>query len=446
MNKEGVSKNIKVFLSFFVPISLFYSLLLLAFWPGIVTYDSANQWGQAINASYTNAHPFIYSLLMSFSNFVTGTPVLVTLLQVCFIAFFFSSVFAYFYQRGISVKILFVLTILLVVWPVFLIYNVSLWKDIFYSLSVVVLSFFVYLGITKKENYTPFIIFLSVLCATLRHNGIIYLLLPAIIFFITNRKEEKKLGLILSGTFLLYVLVSYGLAGLLRVTPAGPMTESIRVKIVAAIYQKRTPRLNNEQRIFFESILDEKVWKEKYDCAYVDDLYSNYFLKSSFISNGFSREKKQDWHKNVSSAAINNLDAIIWDKACFSKYMLGFGKYSNPFVAENYADERYPELKNRTKLLFLKSFIQEYANFSSNNYFSFVLFWAPWPILFIFLGVLYFTIKRKLWGTTGYIILVLANTVFILIISPVAEIRYLYPSTMGIILLPLLYLDEKSKQ
>ena len=58
-----IKKRIVKLLPFFIPIFIF-SIALLAFYPGIMSYDSHVQWGQVQSGAITDGHPFLTTFVM----------------------------------------------------------------------------------------------------------------------------------------------------------------------------------------------------------------------------------------------------------------------------------------------------------------------------------------------------------------------------------------------
>jgi hypothetical protein len=61
-------------------------LSLLAHWPGLMTYDSVDQWQQVVTASYSDRHPVVDTLARSVFIRAFQTPAAVALAQIVLIA------------------------------------------------------------------------------------------------------------------------------------------------------------------------------------------------------------------------------------------------------------------------------------------------------------------------------------------------------------------------
>jgi hypothetical protein len=278
--RESFVKD-KFFWSFFSCLFLVQLVWLLAFWPGLATYDTLSQWQQAITGSYNNAHPFFFTLLMRLSNFLVGSPWLIAFLQITFFSFLISWILASLKRRGVSKGYIFLALFLYAFWPQFGIFNVTLWKDIFYTLSALWVSFLVYLSLEDKslKNYRYLILLGSILPVLFRHNGIIFLVTPYLLLLLFLKTERALVLKLFVAAIVIYFAFAFGVSSILNVRKAPLVSEAFRIKVVASIYHQENPNLTDSGKNIFNKLITEKDWKANYDCAYVDNLYLNYFLK-----------------------------------------------------------------------------------------------------------------------------------------------------------------------
>ncbi len=69
-------------LRFALPCAAVWSLYLLAFWPGIMSQDSVDQWHQLLQGRYEDAHPAFHTLTVWLITRVWLSPAAVALVQI----------------------------------------------------------------------------------------------------------------------------------------------------------------------------------------------------------------------------------------------------------------------------------------------------------------------------------------------------------------------------
>lgn len=160
-------------------------LYLAADWPGSMSPDSVFSHKETKLLKFTNHHPYSYSLLMLGLQNIFDAPVATVFFQLVLFHLLCASFFYFLYKWGVKLYLLlpFYLLVPLSV-PVNLL-NITVWKDVPYSLAVLFWAFFLaYLACQrwyKQKTYSADLattVLLSVLflmLCSLRHNGLVYL-------------------------------------------------------------------------------------------------------------------------------------------------------------------------------------------------------------------------------------------------------------------------------
>jgi hypothetical protein len=175
MRKEKFYINSFFWMSFGAILSV-KIVWLLAFWPGIATYDTLNQWNQAITGQYNNAHPFFYTFLLQISRYLTNSIWVVAVGQIVAFSFLGAWILYRGKKESLNNFLIYGGLIFYTFWPEFSIFSVTIWKDIFYSISALWISTLIYFSI-KEGNFRKYqypIIMASALPALFRHNGVIF--------------------------------------------------------------------------------------------------------------------------------------------------------------------------------------------------------------------------------------------------------------------------------
>lgn len=439
-------------LALFLAFSAWYGLWWLAFYPGPMTGDSLDQWRQVVTGYYIDAHPFTSTLFLGIFRWLHDTPAWTGLIQVLAMAGLLATSLSYLRHKGVPKKGIAIATGFFVLWPAYSIYTVTIWKDIIFSLAIVAASFVCFRLIAEHKPTYKWHIFagLSVLAATIalwRVNGIIYLILPFVLVWIFNRNLLKPIAISGIAAIVIYAFMHLCVAGWLNVKPAPIMSEWLRMKVVASIYQKDHPRLSKHERKIFTTLMPESAWKKAYRCNHTDTTFATFYTYDPI---GYEDHVSTDhtfnkaWERAVITASAHNLDALVKDRLCLSVTLLGSSpsliKYA--FDVPQRAD--MPPIKQHAMLHTtpLRTGAVAYLGWTAQGYRSFV-FWMALPMFVLMLVYLALAVRLRLWGTAVYAALGLANPLFLIAIGSVSEFRYIYSLILGAPLIPLIYIAER---
>ncbi len=124
----------------------------LAFFPGVMSYDSVSQWDQFSRLSINNLHPATTTIVMWLLTRLWYSPAIVSLFQVVFASlvtgYGLSSIYN---QAKLPAWLLVLLAVLVSANPLVGIINVTLWKDVIYGLLVLLLTIFMF-NIVKSDG------------------------------------------------------------------------------------------------------------------------------------------------------------------------------------------------------------------------------------------------------------------------------------------------------
>lgn len=442
----------------------YYLVWWLAFYPGTMSPDSISHWLEAESFHFTNASPYLYSLIMSGLRLVWDSPSVMGLLQILFLVIVVATTLNHLYKRGIKLVYIASVVVLFVILPQFGIYNVTIWKDVLYSYVALGFMLGFYFLIVEKQENDKLLIITAVLMAfipLLRFNGVIFFALAPLLLLITNTLTLKKTLIFTSIAAGVYIFFAMILLNLLSVTQMPLMKEGIYVKVVGAIYHMENPNLTSEQRKIFSNIMPESDWKKYYTCVSVDYLYYKGLVEGKRVSMTDEIDKNPEvvkaWHGAVISAAIKNPGAVLYDKACLGSYILGIKSTLYKYEIYLYSpDANAPIVVEDSKLpIVRKEFIQYLRLTSANSsegadmrktqteqFINYVLWSAMIPIsIFVAFGLM--SLKMKHWATFCYTLLMGANIIFVIMIVPAASFRYIFAIYPTVIFLPLLYNYEK---
>lgn len=190
-------------LIFAIPLTIFI-IALMAFWPGLYTSDSYDQYNQAQTGIVYSAHPVFHTFTTWLVNRVHHSRAMLPLLHIFIFSLLWASINKYIrrlYKNGRKVfYIQVVFTIVVCVLPVVYTYAISAWKDVLYSYCLLALGFLLFVGSNRKFDYllpqTALISLLLVLASVYRYNGIVpaaAILTVLLMGMIKNKVAIKKM-------------------------------------------------------------------------------------------------------------------------------------------------------------------------------------------------------------------------------------------------------------
>lgn len=314
---------------------------LITNYPGVMTVDSLNQYGQIIGElPMSNHHPWTHTQLirlfyetgMLFTDDAIFGLGLYTLFQMLVMA----SIFAYLMDtlRLLHVKqnICFLILAFYALLPYNGIYMVTMWKDILFSGMTLLFStvLFRFLMHSLHTSFpvtfrTKLVYIISGICMCLfRSNGFYAFLLTLPLLFFCFRKEWK-LQLLLNALILLTVLTVKGPVLSSQNVASGDFVESlsIPIQLTARVYADEEP----------VSEADNEMWNRIMDTSKIPETYQ------SFCS---------DHMKNL--IRQGNQDYLVTHKTDYLKLWLRFGLEHPGAYLRGYIDATkgywYPDIPN----------------------------------------------------------------------------------------------------
>ena len=268
---SAISKEV---LTYATPLLLTGGFAFVAFYPGLMTVDSMDQWQQGSTGAYSDAHPLLYALLVRGLRYVIDSPALVAALQLLALALLCGWLIAL-TRRAVQAPrpMAFVGACLIALNPMVVVTSITLWKDVPYTISVVALTGFligaVLVGRPRLSGTLSVLglALAAIACVTLRHNGppVAVAVLALLFLLLPGRRKA--------------VLFAVGLALLALVAIKGPLSQLVGAKRVNATYvlyshhvaahlaNGSTPS-DPEDRQWLEQLNSGQPWP--YNCAIVN--------------------------------------------------------------------------------------------------------------------------------------------------------------------------------
>ncbi len=146
-------KNNYYFWVFFLISTFVFFLWWAAFFPALMSTDSIGQWIQTMDLNkLSDWHPYLSTLYFYFLKLIYNSPATVSLFQIIWTAALFSYIFNFFIKVGLKKIYIYVLFIFFVTSIPIGLFNISLWKDVPFSLCLIGFLFFLCKAIYEKKS------------------------------------------------------------------------------------------------------------------------------------------------------------------------------------------------------------------------------------------------------------------------------------------------------
>ncbi len=194
----AVKKHRKGFwVKYSIPMIFTFSLMLMIYYPGIMSGDSLVQWTQAHEFQFSNNHPAFHSLMIWLITRIWDSPAAIVFSQFLFFSIVVSWGIGNLERRGMPPAIGWLTSILFAASPVNWLMVITLWKDIPYSVSLLwltIILFEIYSTDGKwleSYKYSALLFVCLLLVSLFRHNGLLILILILILLFPLFWKQWK---------------------------------------------------------------------------------------------------------------------------------------------------------------------------------------------------------------------------------------------------------------
>lgn len=436
------------FLYSFIFLSICYGIYLIAYYPGIINYDNANQIKQVFgihtkyldavvpisSSTLTNFHPIIHTLLLggvvkfglNLGNFNFGL-FIYTLFQMLIVILIYCYVISYSIKNKCNNLISFITLLFIGIVPLFGFYSITAVKDTLYSVFLLLFSLKIY-DFLKKDNFKVsdyvFLFIVSILVCLLRNNGF-FVVIFTLVFLIFGSKIKGMLSI------LLMVFLSYFAFNNVLLPMAGISGTSIREALSIPFQQtarlatfKNYPFTKKEEKII-SKILDYENLSKDYNEDLSDPVknkYNRYADKKDLI-NYFGV-----WFKGLVKYPVVYVDATINN---ISGY---FYPFDNSWKIYHKLNPKLPEAGfnyHYNNLVGMRKFLYNYEIFMECSPFGIFLNIGVITWLSIFLFIVLCN-KYK-----NYIFLIPSIiTIIFCVLGPAnTYYRYIYPSLILMVLL-----------
>ena len=432
---EGSLKRLKWW-HFFWPGIGAWLLYLAAFYPGLMTSDSLDQWNQLRSFAFHNHHPAIHTLTNWLITRIWLSPAAIAVVQIVSLGAVYALALQLCCRYGVQRKLVTAVFLFFVMlWPANGFLVITLWKDVLHSVALLWLTVLaaelVLHGecwLDVKRNFCMLVIaFLVVLFY--RHNGIVAVagtMLGMMFFYSKRFFRIGKMALVIA---VIFFLVKGPVYTCLAVHPAaGHLVFSLPLHQVGAMLQREVP-LAEEEAVFLENILPKNEWKVIYNPYIVDSIVLHPTINIDFLV-AHKSEFLQVWgnliyrNPNIAGEHWLHLTSILWR---IIPYADGYTATTVDRIL--YYDWADPSLKSESLLPELKDTFLEIKEGTERRE-SVGFFWRP--ALYIYSSLFFGAIFALKQGRRGLLVLMplLFNCLSLIISIPAQDVRYMYAATL----------------
>ncbi|MCP4349670.1 MAG: hypothetical protein GY795_29675 [Desulfobacterales bacterium] len=474
-----------VFWSMFLLSSGVYSLWLMGQWPGYMTIDSFSTWLQAKTLVFGGLHPIVYSIYTLALMQIADSPATVAVFQILAASALGSYIFYFCVKKGVPFILVFLFFSAFTLSVPNNVYNITLWKDIPFSMLVIFWGFYIfYLGFEKKHgNPLEFslkkLIVLSsllVLTSTIRHNGIIYLAFIPLLLLALRLMPLKTWAYFILSAFILFVAVKTTTTFLDKSRPGEAkkfFTFSCGLNPIAAILSKDwyLSEDHNKDREIIEKLVKIEDLKKSYNprtalsaCSTVympiseenEEKRLKLYYSFSTQKNPLSKEDSDKIQAMYYRIALANLPVFLADRTLMffsalgpNAIMLHGNSLEYRSVIENvYKNPGLRKLAYSPKSGFLEKIIKKVIG-SAHTYNGLTgqrfIMWNAYLPFILFLTVLF--LYKWVPLSALYSCVIMLQVPFLFILLPESDFRYTYfIYSGGFFIIPLVWAEIANRE
>lgn len=425
----------------------------LAFFPGIMTSDSIDQWCQSLSGKILNAHPIMSTLLfVPFSRLTPNNNIYVyTFFQnIVFSLLIFFFIFTYYkitnkYFLKNNQKIFTLLTYLfLFLSPNLFLLAQTMWKDVVFTLIIST----IFLVILNRKKNNTFIIIFSILLTLIRHEGFFYVPFIYFAYYYWCDKKIKKIIILFFITLSFSILLKNIFFKILNI-PKNINAPTSSIKLHDLTYLMINNKLSVSDENYLLKITDKNVWTEKFVC-YSFDYFAFNESNTTILQNINKNKIDEIYYRNL----FKNPITLINKRLCALKYIAtrnnNFSYVYTTSIESAFLKKRCNlDLFQQTSFNHIKDNISEYIYFSTANPIIAQIYWG-FSIQTITLVIMIFiSFIKKNYRFLSYYFLLFSNLLLTFIIALFPDYRYHFYLTIFlpfIIILPIIQIKNRFRE
>lgn len=414
------------------PCVLVWSLYFLAFFPGMMSRDSLDQWQEVLTFQFNDWHPAIVSLSYWLLTRLWFSPAVICLAQLLVLASAVAYGLTKLQQRGAPQWLLVLLTLFYCLLPLNGFYVNTLFKDVPFGIAVFVLSIHALQlvesgGKWLQSNRNLFSLVLSLACVWLiRHNGLLTSLLTIASLFVFFFPYRRRIAVAAVGCLGLVYAVKGPLYNAIGVQGKVYALEILLTHQIGAMLHDGAQLSASEKQVL-EHVQPLAVWQKEYNPFTSDNLVFNEHFNYAYLAQPGARERYiETWFalaKRYPSSLLRHqvkVSELVW--------RLDHQEGSYTYAIHPLIDANEVGLTTQSiSPLLHKIIMRGYYSTFYKTLFRVILYRPAFYIYLIILnGILTISITRN----RNYLVVlapIASIIVGVALTIPVQHVRYLYP-------------------
>ncbi|MVP01459.1 hypothetical protein [Paenibacillus lutrae] len=423
---------------YMLPLSI-WLIYWLAFFPGLMSGDSLDQWRQIHTLELNDAHPAFHTLINWLLTQFWDSPAIISLSQIIFMVIIFGKTMVLLERKfNVSRITLILLCLVISILPVNGMLLNNLWKDIPYSicllwLTLLLMKVFLTSGnwLVSKKNQA-LLIGVLILLTLLRHNGFVPAFGIMFCLLIYYRSFWKTSLKILFVVFLSFFIFKNGIYNQLNIAPTPKvLSYSIPIHHIGALLNQDIVLSTKEKQIIDE-LMPSELWKDNFHKYTVDTLiYNSNFNMRVFDEKDISGDFLKVWlgltlkNPGIVLKDWMHMTSIVWEmrEPINSKNL-----YTETTIVNSIPGATY-NLHSQSKIPSVKETLLKYFNLTMDHNLSWII-WRPALLLLFSLFGFYVLFKKYGWKISIVYLPLMLNLSSIFLAIPAQQLRYIYSATL----------------
>jgi hypothetical protein len=439
-----------------LPCIIVWSIFLLAFWPALLTYDSFELWRSVLNSHFIDAHSAFHEILVWLVTRLWCSPTWIAITQIVALAAAAGSCFAMLRSLGGSRWLIWIACILFALLPFNCVWVITIWTDIPFSITFLAITLQI-VSIVRSDGrwlaQSGSWIWMGALWALLvllKHNGFAVAFgLPFVLALVYRSRWRQILyGFIVAVG--LCLIVKGPVYQVLNVeTLSGERGQQLQlysiVALVAAHIQYGTPMTDSEKTLLNQVNPLNGGW------IFTDGIDST-LHRANQINWKVILSNRVDfltcaWNLSVRRPSIVLRHIFRHSSMVWRIFQIqpgdtfNSGTYIDKDGLPDYIHPRQNDfgIEPATKIPRLSLLLTRFILSSQSGFWN---LWQPATYLYFYLGSVAWAVwrssNRRVWLIAAPVFL---HTVFLVILIPAADSRYMYPVMLvTTVLWPVFYL------
>lgn len=431
-----------------LPTLIIFTIVLLAYWPGILVSDSMVQWNQTQTGIFDDWHPAYNTIYIAILTKIWNNPGFVLWVQCIImsitVGYFFSRLDKYY---NVNKYLLLVFSVVFAIIPLNFNFAVTLLKDTLYSSFVIMLTAII-IDIINDKNFfdnkfkCAFLLVVELVIALFRHNGIIVVALTGIILILVYRK--KIMPYVIFGAwiviYLLMTSVGFKILNIQKNSYAntyGPVSH-----IMARMLNTPGVEFTDEEMQILEKYTDVELLKTTYNQYNMD--YSINTQKIDALKESGSEYLKFGIKKAMQYPVVVikhyiKLTSFLYSPVAFDgSYTVGMFTQTDLWVY----NEKYPNLNENSKIPTLLPVLKKIENKYQDGTLGLI---TMRPAIYMYLSIIMVVTISAMKKKKSVMLVVLPtvlNTLSLIPAIPVAMTRYVYATMFGFVCFTVWFIYE----